>query len=106
LRFSSVRSDICLPSLSADTTEVASVLGLNIPMVVRVPISVVLAEVAPLVAMDVRSKFVLDEDGTDARSPQKVTWLYVDGRTVLVGSDGREVAKVNGENGGVVEADD
>jgi len=75
-------------------------------MVARVPTSVVLAEVAPLVAMDVRSKFVLDEDGTDARSPQKVTWLLVDGRTVLVGSDGREVAKVNGENGEVVEVDD
>jgi hypothetical protein len=75
-------------------------------MVARVPISVVLAEVAPLVAMDVRSKFVLDEEGTDARSPQKVTWLYVDGRTVLVGSDGREGTKLNGENEGVVEVDD
>jgi len=86
-------------------TEVASVPGLNVPMVARVPMSVVLAEVAPLVAMDVRSKFVLDKDGTDARSPQAVTWLYVEGRTVRVGSEGREVANVNGENGGDVEVE-
>jgi hypothetical protein len=84
-------------------TEVACVLGLNVPMVARVPMSVVLADVAPLVAMDVRSKFVFDKDGTDARSPQGVTWLYVERRTVRAGSDGREVAKANGENGGDVE---
>lgn len=93
------------PSLSPDMTEVASVLGLNVPIVARVPMSVVLAEVAPLVAMDVRSEFAFDNDGTDARSPPVLTWLYVEGRTVRVGSDGREVANVNGNNGEEAEVE-
>jgi hypothetical protein len=74
-RLYSICSDGRPLPLSADTTEVASVLGLNVPMVARVPMSVVLVEVAPLVAMDVRSKLVLDKEGTDARSPPVVTWL-------------------------------
>jgi hypothetical protein len=98
-RLYSVCSNGRPPSLSPDMTEVASVLGLNVPIVARVPMSVVLAEVAPLVAMDVRSKFAFDKDGTDARSSPVLTWLFVEGRTVRVGSDGREVANVNGNNG-------
>ena len=89
LRLSSVCSDGRPASLPPETTEVASVLGLNAPMVARVPTSVVLAEVAPLVAMDVRSKFVLVKDGTGARFPQNAIWLWVGGRTVRIGSDGR-----------------
>jgi hypothetical protein len=68
-------------------------------MVGRMPMSVVLAEVAPLVAMDVRSKVVLDKDGTDARSPLLVTWLCVERRTARVGSHGLEALYPNGNNG-------
>ena len=81
-------------------------LELNVPKVARVPTSGVLPEVAPLVAMDVRSKFVLDKEGTEAPSAPEVTWLYVEGRKVRVCSDGREAAKVNGEIGGDADVED